>query len=70
MEPFPTIYWVTHPRVRSLISKLELEKWGIKVEQCLKDDADATKSMQLAHNQYGQERHSMITTKDWAWIQQ
>ena len=24
VEPFPTIFWVTHPRIRALISKLEL----------------------------------------------
>lgn len=70
MEPFPTIYWVTEPKIKALISKLELDQWGKKMEQRLEDDAEAMESMHQAHKLYGQERRSTITAKDWEWIQQ
>lgn len=70
MEPFPTIYWVTHPRIKALISKLELDKWGTKLEKRLQEESDALESMQRAHKEYGQERYNMITTEDREWIQQ
>ena len=38
MEPFPTIYWTTHPRIKDLVSKLEQDKMGTKYEQILQDE--------------------------------
>ncbi|VEU40928.1 unnamed protein product [Pseudo-nitzschia multistriata] len=38
MEPFPTIYWVTHPLIKALISKLELDKVNVRFEQRLLDE--------------------------------
>jgi hypothetical protein len=35
MEPFPTIYWVTNPLIKVLISKLELDRLGSQFEQRL-----------------------------------
>mmetsp|Transcript_17245 Transcript_17245/g.19841 ORF Transcript_17245/g.19841 Transcript_17245/m.19841 type:complete len:459 (-) Transcript_17245:254-1630(-) len=35
LEPFPTIYWVTHPLIKVLISKLELDRFGYQFEQRL-----------------------------------
>ena len=72
MEPFPTIYWVTNPRVKALISKLELEKMGLELEQRLKESANDLESMKKAHQEYGNERLDLITSssKDWKWIQE
>mmetsp|Transcript_22987 Transcript_22987/g.48174 ORF Transcript_22987/g.48174 Transcript_22987/m.48174 type:complete len:470 (+) Transcript_22987:64-1473(+) len=42
MEPFPTIYWVTHPLIKALISKLELDKLNVRFEQRLLDDKGKT----------------------------
>ncbi|KAG7354522.1 DUF501 domain containing protein [Nitzschia inconspicua] len=36
LEPFPTIFWVTHPRIKALVSKLELDGMGRECEQLLK----------------------------------
>jgi hypothetical protein len=49
LEPFPTIYWVTHPRLRALISKLELDQLGVALEKKLKEDAVAMEQMKRAH---------------------
>lgn len=75
-EPFPTMFWVTHPRFRALISQLELsqeqDKGGGRVRQFqerLQKDSTAMESMKKAHLQYGQERFDLITPEDWKWIQ-
>ncbi|KAL3936423.1 MAG: hypothetical protein SGARI_002564 [Bacillariaceae sp.] len=36
LEPFPTIFWVTHPRIKALVSKLELDGMGAKCEKILR----------------------------------
>lgn len=38
MEPFPTIYWVTHPLIKALISKLELDRVNVQFEKRLLDE--------------------------------
>jgi hypothetical protein len=65
-EPFPTIYWLTHPLLRIIVSKLELgEECNVKVlEARLAKDEDAMQSMILAHNAYGAARWDMMTEAD------
>lgn len=41
MEPFPTIYWVTHPLIKALISKLELDRLNVQFEQRLEEEAES-----------------------------
>jgi hypothetical protein len=64
IEPFPTIYWLTHPLLRCLVSKLELEGYGVHLEGCLSADPDALASMHRAHAAYGQERWNLLTARD------
>lgn len=40
LEPFPTTYWVTHPRIKALVSKLELDRMGSECEKILKKDLE------------------------------
>jgi hypothetical protein len=70
LEPFPTIYWVTHPRLRALISKLELDQVGVALEKKLKEDLVAMEQMKRAHLLYGQERQALLQESDWEWIRQ
>jgi hypothetical protein len=83
VEPFPTMYWVTHPRFRAIISKLELARQQQTqdaqqnnegtirhFEKRLQTDPTALDSMLSAHDQYGQERRKVITQDDWKWIQE
>jgi hypothetical protein len=70
LEPFPTIYWATHPRLRALISKLELDQVGVALEKKLKEDAVALQQMKRAHYLYGQERQALLQESDWEWIRQ
>jgi hypothetical protein len=76
VEPFPTMYWVTHPGFRAIISKLELARQNNNegtirhFEKRLQTDPTALDSMRSAHDQYGQERRKVITQHDWKWIQE
>lgn len=69
VEPFPTIFWMTHPRLRALISKIEIENRGSQYEKRLQEDTKALESMKQAHLAYGNERFSMITSQDREYIE-
>jgi hypothetical protein len=64
MEPFPTIYWLTHPLLRCLVSKLEWEGYGIQLEQRLRNDTASLAMMNQAHMAYGQERWNLLSPSD------
>lgn len=69
VEPFPTIFWVTDPRLRALISKIEIENRGSQYEKKLKNDTEALESMKQAHLAYGKERLSLIASQDREYIE-
>lgn len=64
MEPFPTIYWVTHPLMKALISKLELDRLNVQFEERLANEATPLESMKKAHKSYGKERRDLLSTSD------
>lgn len=70
IEPFPTIYWVTNPKLRIMISKLELESLGTKLEKQLESDAESLASMKRAHLAYGKARKELIDDSDSALIRE
>jgi hypothetical protein len=49
MEPFPTIYWVSHPLIKALISKLELDRVNVQFEQRLLDEETERKKSEDSH---------------------
>ena len=66
IEPFPTQYWLTDPRLRMLISALEIsEDFNVKtMEAKLRSNPEYANSMERAHKSYGQERWSLLTDAD------
>jgi hypothetical protein len=64
LEPFPTQYWLTHPILRTLVSKLELTDHVALMEQRLQYESNALESMKRAHQAYGQERWENLTNDD------
>jgi hypothetical protein len=68
IEPFPTMYWVTSPKLRILISKLELESFGVKLKEKLESDAESLESMKRAHVAYGKARKELLSDSDSALI--
>ena len=66
IEPFPTQYWLTDPRLRMLISMLEIsDDRNVKtMEIKLRSNPEYLQSMQRAHKSYGEERWSLLTEAD------
>lgn len=66
IEPFPTLYWLSSPILRSLISQIELSKiQGVqKMEQKLKGSTQYLEQMERAHKSYGQARWELLTEED------
>lgn len=66
VEPFPTIYWLTNPKLRILISKLEdMAEYSVRaMQQKLKSDKEALAKMKVAHENYGKERWALLTEED------
>jgi len=64
IEPFPTLYWLTCPRLVRQISRLEAQGWISRLEQRL---ADSTQYLEHAHHDHAHyiaERWALLTTKD------
>jgi hypothetical protein len=68
-EPFPTMFWISHPHIRALISKLELDQAGKRFEKHLLECPEDLERMARAHLSYGKQRRALITDRDWEWIQ-
>jgi hypothetical protein len=64
IEPFPTLFWLTHPLLRVWISKLELDGLGIRLEERLASCPESLARMEKAHQAYGQERYLLLTQED------
>jgi hypothetical protein len=75
IEPFPTMFWLTHPLLRVLISRLEVSGLGKRLEERLAtaalsattegEDKDSyLAQMQRAHAAYGTERFQLLTPSD------
>jgi len=57
MEPFPTIYWVTNPLIKVLISKLELDRLGSQFEQRLIEGEKEESSKFVGQNEDDRDKH-------------
>jgi len=66
IEPFPTLYWLTHPQLHNQISKLELStEYNVsKMEERLRSDPLYLQQMERAHLSYGRKRWEILTLKD------
>ena len=66
IEPFPTQYWLTDPRLRMLISMLEIsDDRNVKtMEARLRSNPECLQSMERAHKSYGEERWSLLSDAD------
>ena len=69
LEPFPTLYWLTHPLLKIWVSKLEVNGFGVELEKRLGRDTVALNRMKRAHHAYGQSRVQLLTPNDQTEIQ-
>lgn len=70
IEPFPTTYWLTHPGLHCLVSKLELEGYGPLFEERLSNCPESQASMDLAHELCAAERWGFLSEADQTLIQE
>ncbi|KAL7442330.1 hypothetical protein ACHAXH_006661 [Discostella pseudostelligera] len=66
IEPFPTLYWLTHPQLHNQISKLELStEYNVsKMEERLRSSHLYLQQMERAHLSYGRKRWELLTLDD------
>ena len=66
IEPFPTMYWLTHPLLRTLISQLELGSTHnvIQVQETLASSPQHLSKLKEAHESYGRHRWELLTEED------
>jgi hypothetical protein len=66
IEPFPTLFWLTSPKLRTLISKMELSKENNvqTMEERLRSSQDNLNQMERAHKSYGRLRWELLTPQD------
>ena len=65
--PFPTIFWMTCPELKSRVSKLEDEGWILKLEHRLlhsPHSEEYVQTMKKAHELYAQERWDLLSEED------
>lgn len=63
-EPFPTLYWLTCPKLKYQIAQLEFNGKISALEARLDVDKDATMAMVKVHRMYALERWSLLTNED------
>eukprot|EP00579_Thalassiosira_antarctica_P016907 CAMPEP_0201934760 /NCGR_PEP_ID=MMETSP0903-20130614/34248_1 /ASSEMBLY_ACC=CAM_ASM_000552 /TAXON_ID=420261 /ORGANISM="Thalassiosira antarctica, Strain CCMP982" /LENGTH=433 /DNA_ID=CAMNT_0048475033 /DNA_START=28 /DNA_END=1326 /DNA_ORIENTATION=- len=66
IEPFPTLYWLTSPLLRTFISKIEISKDNgvVKMEERLRSSPSFLSQMERAHKSYGKHRWELLTPQD------
>mmetsp|Transcript_5119 Transcript_5119/g.6613 ORF Transcript_5119/g.6613 Transcript_5119/m.6613 type:complete len:417 (-) Transcript_5119:183-1433(-) len=72
IEPFPTMYWLTHPYLRALISQLEIEpQSNVKtMEEKISSSQAYLEAMTKAHQSYGNCRWDMLTDEDKQYVKE
>lgn len=62
--PFPTIYWLTCPFLRSRIDLLEADGWIGRLESHLASDESFAERQEEAHRMYIRDRLALLTERD------
>lgn len=65
-EPFPTMYWLTHPFLKTLVSQLEIGSTDnvIEMQKRLASSEESLLAMKLAHECYARQRWDLLTEQD------
>lgn len=66
IEPFPTLYWLTSPTLRTYISRIELSKTHNvqQMERRLQSSPSYLSQMRRAHKSYGEKRWELLIPLD------
>ena len=69
LEPFPTIYWLTHTIIKTYVSQLELQDYVRIFEERLQKEPQSLESMMRAHDAYAKHRWSLLVEEDQQLVQ-
>ncbi|WP_428388173.1 DUF501 domain-containing protein [Mucisphaera sp.] len=64
LEPFPNLYYLTHPTLCAVIGQLESAGWITRLEQIIAADPNLITQLTQDHNQYRQTRWNLLTPED------
>lgn len=71
IEPFPTIYWLTCPRLKAMVSYLECQSYVSKFEKRLAGSPEQIQNdFQSASQQYAIDRWNTLSTEDQLSVEQ
>jgi len=62
--PFPTLYWLTCPFLRTAIDRLEADGWISRLEAQLALDSELAAGMILAHRRYVETRQALLEPEE------
>jgi len=60
-RPFPTLYWLTCPFLRTAISRLEADGWVKRLEARMRTSPELAAAMDDAHDRYRHERDALLS---------
>ncbi|CAM9242552.1 unnamed protein product, partial [Ascophyllum nodosum] len=69
-QPFPTIYWLSCPTLKSAVSQLENQGLVREWERKLQASPELLMEMKMAHERYAEERWAMLSETDVAIVNQ
>lgn len=64
VRPFPTVFWLTCPRVTCAVSGLESEGMIGEIRQRLQKDASLREAVERANARYAESRAALLTAED------
>ncbi len=67
-EPFPTLFWLTCPKLIEQIAALEHHGWIQKLESLLQEDEGFLQAYHNNHRQYLDERWQTLSEQDQQWL--
>lgn len=62
--PFPTMLWLSCPKLHTLICELEVDGWVDKLQTRLQSSEEHLEAMRRAHQSYAEERWRLLTDED------
>ena len=63
LTPFPTVFWLCCPELKTKVGQLEREGWVKKLEERLAGDTAALEAMERSHRRMASERWALLSNE-------
>ncbi len=64
LKPFPTLYWLTCPKVIAQVGRIEADGWIGRMEIMLRQDEALRAAVSADHDRYIEERWTLLSEDD------